>query len=144
MDRYQFIDGVGVYFVTFTITEWLPIFISEEPVKIITDSLLFCIQQKNLRVNAYVIMPNHIHLIVFDARFDNNNLQKTLGDFRKFTGRKIADYCDKRLSKELSDVLRCRDLEDRERQVWQPGWHAEGLASDKFLKQKMAYIHRIL
>ena len=141
MDSYKFIEGVYLYFVTFTLTDWLPIFISPEPVEIVVDNLKFCITEKSLRVHAFVIMPNHIHLIVSDGNFDNDRLQKTLTEFRKFTGRKLADYIDRTLSVSLSTVTRNAASNDRSRQVWQPGWHAEGLASEHFLVQKANYIH---
>ena len=70
MDGYLFFEGVYVYYVTFTVVDWLPIFITPEPINIIVDSLRFCIKEKFLRVHAYVIMPNHIHMVVFDAKYD--------------------------------------------------------------------------
>ena len=86
-------------------------------------------------------MPNHIHLIVFDANFDNDRLQKTLTEFRKFTGNRLANYIDNSLAISLSAIIRNKSLNDRVRQVWQCGWHAEGLANEKFLLQKVNYIH---
>ena len=86
MERYRIDPEVGVYFVTFTVVEWLPVFIDENACKIITDSLNFCHEKKSLRINAYVIMTNHLHAIVFDAKFDSTRLKHTLDDFRKITG----------------------------------------------------------
>ncbi len=91
MDSYKFIDGLFVYFVTFTIVDWMPVFINPEPIEIINNSLNFCHTNKQLRIHAYVIMPNHIHLIISDANYDNERLGKTLADFRKFTGNRLAD-----------------------------------------------------
>jgi REP element-mobilizing transposase RayT len=142
MDSFKFIEGVYVYFVTFTVVDWLPIFINPEPINIITDSLNFCIKERSLRVYAYVIMPNHLHLVVFNAKYDNARLQKTLAEFRKFNGHKLADYVDNNLATSLSRVIRSNSLNDRSRQVWLPGWHAEGLASEAFLNQKVDYIHQ--
>jgi len=141
MDAYQFQEGVFVYFETFTITDWLPIFINPEPIQILIDSLNFCIEQKHLRINAYVIMPNHVHLIVFDAQLNNQRLKQTLMDFRKFTGHKLANYIDNHLPCTLSAVIHDKNLDDRHRQVWQPGWHAEGVVGEKFWEQKINYIH---
>jgi putative transposase len=141
MDRFKLIEGVYVYYVTFTIIDWLPLFINPEPTQIIVDSMQFCIREKGLRINAYVVMPNHVHMIVFDRKFDNERLQQTLTDLRKFTGRKLADYIDNTLSDSLSKTIQGIELEDRERRVWQSGWHAEGLVGDNFWKQKMNYIH---
>ncbi len=141
MDSYTFIDDVYVYFVTFTITDWLPIFINPEPINIINQSLLYCINNKNLRIHAYVIMPNHIHLILYDACCDNDHLGKALTAFRKFTGNKLANFIDNTLADTFSLFIRSKALNDRIRQVWRPGWHVEGLAYEAFLFQKMNYIH---
>jgi putative transposase len=141
MDGFTFMDGVYVYFVTFTIVDWLPIFINPEPINIIIDNLRFCIIEKHLRVYAYVIMPNHIHLVAFGANFSNSRLQKTLSEFRRFTGHRLANYVDKNLSESLVKVCSSGALSDRTKQIWQQGWHAEGLASERFLKQKVDYVH---
>ncbi|MHB8856217.1 MAG: REP-associated tyrosine transposase [Bellilinea sp.] len=141
MDRYRITDDVGVYFITFTIVDWLPVFVDETPITTLIDSLKYCIVHKNLRVNAYVIMPNHFHAVVFDAAFDPLNLKRALTDFRKFSGRQLSDYVDIRYSSAISSVLRSDELKDRERRFWQSGWHAEGIYSQYFLEQKVNYLH---
>ncbi|TDA66208.1 MAG: hypothetical protein D9V45_04535 [Chloroflexi bacterium] len=141
MDRYRIVDGVGVYFITFTIVDWLPVFVDETPITTLIDSLKYCIAHKNLRVNAYVIMPNHFHAIVFDAAFDPLNLKRALTGFRKFSGRQLSDYVGFRYSSAISSVLKNDELKDRERRFWQSGWHAEGIYSESFLEQKVNYLH---
>jgi REP element-mobilizing transposase RayT len=64
-----------------------------------------------------------------------------MAEFRKFTGHKLADYIDNNLPGSFSRVIRSNSLNDRSRQVWMPGWHAEGLVSEAFLNQKVNYIH---
>ena len=46
MERYRIVEGVGIYFVTFTIVEWIPVFIEEATCKIFTESLNFSIKNK--------------------------------------------------------------------------------------------------
>lgn len=141
MDRYRISEGIGVYFITFTITAWLPIFVDEKPISILMDSFMYCIENNGLRITAYVIMPNHLHAVLFDANFNPENLIKTLTSFRKFTGLRLCDYVDSHFSPPVTAVLRNEKLEDRDRQFWQPGWHAEGIFSYPFLQQKVDYIH---
>lgn len=141
MERYHLIEGIGVYYVTFTIVEWLPVFIDEPPCKIVTDSLNFCVEKKNLRVAAYVIMPNHVHIILFDADFDNERLKHTLDDMRKFTGRQLADYCGQRLSPVITNTFREHSGKDRQRRFWQPTQHPVGIFTQKVFEQKVNYIH---
>ena len=76
------------------------------------------IKEKGMRIHAYVIMPNHIHMIVFDRKFYNAHLQQALAAYRKYTGRRLADYIENNLSESLALVIRSKELEDRDRQVW--------------------------
>jgi len=141
MERYRIDPAVGVYFVTFTVVEWLPVFIDEASCKIITDSLNYCHENKHLRVNAYVIMSNHMHAITFDADFDSARLKHTLDDFRKFTGRHLLDLSAKHRPASFTEEFRKHAGKDRERRFWQPTQHPEGITSEKFYIQKLNYIH---
>lgn len=141
MERYRIVKDVGVYYVTFTVVEWLPVFTSEATCKIITDSLNFCIKNKYLGVNAYVIMPTHLHSILFDKEFDSDRLKHILDDMRKFTGRQLLDYSARHLPKCFMDVFHKYAGKDRERRFWQPSQHPVGIYSEEFWKQKIDYLH---
>jgi hypothetical protein len=67
MERYPCHAGGALFHVTFSVVDWLPIFISEAGCKIVTESLNFCHRQKGLRINAYVIMPTDLHAILSHA-----------------------------------------------------------------------------
>ena len=142
MERYRIIEEHGLYFVTFTIVQWLPVFVGEAPCRIVTESLNFCHEHKHLRINAFVIMPTHLHLIIFDEAFDSQRLQQSLTDFRKFTGRRLADYCAEHLPACFTEVLRAEAGEDRERRFWQASRHPEAIFSQAFWQQKVDYIHK--
>ncbi len=141
MERYRIVEGVGIYFVTFTIVEWMPVFIEEATCKIFTESLNFSIKNKRLGVNAYVIMPTHTHAILFDKDFDNERLKHTLDDLRKFTGRQLLDYADANLPNSFGQTFRENAKEDRQRKFWQSTQHPEGIFTEKFYRQKFNYIH---
>jgi hypothetical protein len=141
MERYRIVPGVGLYYVTFTVVEWLPVFIDESACKIITDSFNFCIQNKCLKVNAYVIMPTHLHAILFDVEFHAERLKHTLDDMRRFTGRQLLDYSAGHFPKCFTDSFQGHAGKDRERRFWQPTQHPVGITSVSFWKQKMDYLH---
>ncbi len=141
MEHYRITEDIGVYFVTFTIVEWMPVFTSETTCKIITDSLNFAIAHKRLGVNAYVIMLNHLHAILFDKDFDSKRLKHTIDDLRKFTGRQLLDYADANLSDAFGMTFRRNAGEDRQRKFWQRTTHPEGIYTEKFYRQKFNYIH---
>lgn len=79
MERYRISDEAAVYFVTFSGVKWLPVFVSETACRIVTDSLTFCHRNKGLRTNAFVIMPTHIHAIIFHETFRSAPLTESHG-----------------------------------------------------------------
>lgn len=140
-ERYRIVDDAHVYFLTYSIVEWLPVFVSEKPCHIVIDSLNFCHDKKGLCINAFVIMPTHMHAIFFDREFNNERLQRTLTDLRKFTGRQLSDYCDHHMPKCFRETLRTSSTADRERRFSQPSRHPEAIQSEKFWIQKLDYLH---
>ncbi len=141
MERYRIHAEAAVYSLTYSIIEWLPVFVAEASCKIVTDSLTFCHHAKHLRINGYVIMPTHMHLIAFDADLDSERLVRTLADFRKFTGRQLSDYCTLHSPKCFRETLRDQATADRERRFWQPSRHPEAIQGERFWQQKLDYLH---
>jgi len=141
MERYRIRDDWPVYFVTFSVVEWLPVFVTESACRIVTDSLTFCHRNKGLRINAWVIMPTHLHAIVFDAEGQGKQLAQSITDFRKFTGRQLSDYCQRHTPPCFTATLRAAAGNDRQRQFWQPTRHPETVETERFWRQKFDYLH---
>ncbi len=141
MERYRLHPEAAVYFLTYSVVEWLPVFIREATCQIVTESLTFCHREKHLRINAFVVMPTHLHLIVFDGDYDTERLKQTLTAFRKFTGRQLCDYCEKHLPGCFPRTLREQATADRQRRFWQPSRHPIAIQKEPFWRQKVDYIH---
>jgi len=140
MERYRIDSEGSVYFVTYSVVEWLPVFISEKACRAVTESLTYCHQHKGLRINAWVIMSTHMHAIVFHESFQGEALRSVLADFRKFTGRSLADFCQSHLPKCFSETLGVAAGDDRERRFWQPTRHPEVIETPAFHQQKLNYL----
>lgn len=141
MERYRIHREAAVYFVTYSVIDWLPVFVSERACRVVTDSLAFCHREKALCVNAYVVMPTHVHAILFDRDCDCQRLQATLADLRKFTGRSLSDLCGKNMPACFAETLRTHATADRDRRFWQPSRHPEAIESEAFWTQKLDYLH---
>jgi putative transposase len=141
MEIYRIEEGVALYYLTFTVLEWLPVFVVDEPCLIVTESLNYCHQHKSLRINAFVIMPTHLHLILFDHDFNNERLQRTIRDMRQYSGRPLADYCEQSMPAVFGQVIRGTKRTDRARQFWQPSRHPVAIWSAAFWQTKVRYIH---
>ena len=82
-EKYKFHNPDGVYFVTSTITDWVDIFTKSAYCNIVVDSLKYCQHNKGLVIHAWVIMSNHIHLII--SRKSKPLLSEIVRDFKRFT-----------------------------------------------------------
>jgi len=140
MERLRIQEGAVLYYLAFSVIQWLPVFVNKATCQIITDSLNYCHREKHLRTTEFVIMPRHIHLIVMDADFDLQRLRQTVTDMRKFTGRRLADYCEQNASPAFRYVIQGTQRTDRKRQFWQQSRHPEAIYTRKFWKTKVDYI----
>jgi hypothetical protein len=58
--KYKFHDNSKLYFVTFTVVNWIDAFIREENRNIFYESVKYCQENKGLEVYGYCIMTSHI------------------------------------------------------------------------------------
>ena len=61
---YKIYDQGALYYVTFKIVNWVDLFSRKVYKDIAIDSLKFCQRNKGLEIYAYVIMSNHIHILM--------------------------------------------------------------------------------
>lgn len=147
MARYQIIDQKGLNFLTLTIVDWIAIFIRKKYKDIIIESLEYCRKEKGLLICGYVIMSNHLHLIVQSN--GNQSLSNILRDFKKFTAKKILYDLEvnTRESRRTWMLDRFRQKGEKYKsntvyQFWQKGNHPKLLFSPKVIEQKLNYLHR--
>ena len=68
---------------------WVDVFTRGEYKDVIVDSLNYCIQQKGLELNAWVLMTNHLNLV---GRVSTDlGMSGFLRDFKKFTSKRILE-----------------------------------------------------
>lgn len=86
MDIQHSITG-EVYFTTDTVVDWVDIFTRPIFKHVILESLTYCQKNKGLIIYAWVLMSNHLHMIVGSA--GENKVSDILRDFKKFTNKEI-------------------------------------------------------
>ena len=87
--KYKFYDPEGTYFLSTAVVCWIDVFTRSLYKEIIVDSLRYCVQQKGLVLYAYVIMSNHIHLIISKQQQATPTLSDIVRDFKEFTATNI-------------------------------------------------------
>ncbi len=124
-------------FITITCYEWKHILKEDNYKDIITDSLAFLVKTDRIKVHAFVIMSNHLHLIWQIQK--GNKREEVQRDFLKFTSQQLL----KRLRYENANLLQelVVNLKDRKYQVWQRNSLSIELRSKNVYNQKLNYIH---
>jgi len=62
--KYKFKDNQQLYFITYAVVNWIDLFTRNEYKDILLKSWQHCSEQKGLEVYAWVIMTNHVHMII--------------------------------------------------------------------------------
>jgi putative transposase len=144
--KYKVRNPEGVYFVTSTVIGWVDLFTRPCYKDIIIDSLEFCVEKKGLNLHAFVIMTNHIHLLI--SAKDGFLLPNIMLDFKTFTS--------KRLIKEIKAINESRgvwllnkfsfeanrNVRGKNYKVWQDGFHPIEILSTDMVYDKLEYIHQ--
>jgi len=66
-------DQFGLFFMTFTVVEWIDLFSRQLYRNILVKNMQYCRMHKDLSVGAYVIMTNHIHVIWQSRSYGNQD-----------------------------------------------------------------------
>ncbi len=142
---HQIREQDATHFLTLTIVDWVDVFSRKNYRDIVINSLDYCIKNKGLRIYAYVIMTNHIHLI---ARSETGKLSDTIRDFKKFTAISILDAIKNEPESRREWMLHrfawnaAQTATNSNYQVWIHDNHPESVYSLKFFNEKLNYIHQ--
>jgi len=139
-------DQQAIYYLTSTIVGWIDIFSRKVYRDIVIDSFKYCIRHKGLHLHAYVIMSNHVHLIVsVDEGFTISDFVR---DFKKYTAKQILDdMLNNNTESRRQWMLHqfgyyaSRHARNEKYQVWDHDNHFIEVSSPKFTQQKIDYIH---
>jgi putative transposase len=144
--KYKIRDQDKLYFVTFTVIQWLDVFTRNLYKDIFLDSLRYCQKHKGLELYAYCIMTNHIHLII--GRNKQARLQDIVRDIKKFTSVKIVEAVEKNPHESRKEVLLWlfrkagkNNINNTNFQFWQQHSHPLELSTNEMTDRCLNYIH---
>ncbi|MEC4747831.1 hypothetical protein [Methylomicrobium sp. Wu6] len=124
--------NAGIYYLTLTVERWYYLFDRFNRWQILADSLRFCQEHKDLQLNGYVFMLNHVHLIV-----SSPDVAGFLRDFKRFTSKQLRE------SLQLNEprVLELFIDKQGKYQFWMETNAPKKIETPKFYLQKLNYIH---
>ncbi|MFK5976953.1 MAG: transposase [Sulfurovum sp.] len=137
--RYKIYEPTHPHFVTCTVLHWLPIFTNQTSVQIIIDCLKFLQNKDNLKIYAFVILENHLHMVI-----QSDDLPKTMESFKKYTANEILKLLKEKNIQTLLEQFKFykkAHKKDKEYQIWQEGYQPKLIQNSAIMKNKIEYIH---
>ncbi len=143
MGSYRIHNQDAVYFLTYRIVGWVDIFTRKIYKDLVIDSLAYCRKNKGLLLYGYVIMSNHIHLLVQSLTGDLSGFTR---DFKRHTSRNIIDYLkegNESRAEWINIVFQYHGKFQHGQtfQIWARDDHAEEVYNQRVIEQKLQYIH---
>ena len=146
-DRYFIADQNSIYFTTFTVVEWLDVFIRDSYRIQITEDLNYCIEQKGLEIYCWCLMSSHLHMII--SAGEGYKISDIIRDFKKHSAKAILHKIQTETERRRDDLLwhfeRAGRYDSRINtfKFWQEDNHAVHLdpMNMEMFRQKMEYIH---
>jgi putative transposase len=137
--RYTIREPGVPYFIPCTVVKWIPLFTRKPYFDILLDSLRFCRQHKGLKVHAYVILYNHLHLVVAGEK-----LTDIIRDFKSYTAKLLIARLEQDQKIWVLNQFQYHKQPTKTQsdyQVWQEGFHPQQIVSEEMLHQKVNYLH---
>jgi len=128
----------NLYFTTCTVLNWQHLLKDDSYKAIITSSFAFLVKEKTVDILAFVIMPNHFHL-VWQIRYPHE-LGKIRQRLLKYTAQQIK-WNLKQTKPDKLQKFRV-DKTDRQYQIWKRNPLSVAIYSDQLLQQKINYVHQ--
>jgi REP element-mobilizing transposase RayT len=135
---YTIKDQHGLYFITCTVHQWVDVFTRRQYVEILLDSLRFCQKEKGLQIYAWVIMSNHIHLII---KSEKEYLSNIIRDFKKYTATQIVSAIQQNEKESRKNWLLWLFKKENKIWFWEEGYHGGEILTKAFFESKVKYIH---
>lgn len=141
---YKIRDQFGLFFMTFTLVDWIDLFSRKIYQDILIKNLNYCRQNKELIVGAYVIMTNHMHVI---WQSQSGNLSNTLRDYKSYCTKELIASIENQGESRRDWLLRAFAFhaqstnQNKDFKIWTSNNHPEQIFSNNFMQTKLDYIH---
>jgi len=135
----------GIYFITFTCCQWLSLFEITNGYDVVYQWFDH-FKSKGHYISGYVIMPNHVHALIAFRNTQGESINKIIGNGKRFMAYDLVKRLKDSGNKEILDKLTSFvDVNEKSKgklhRVFEPSFDWKECRSDKFLEQKLNYIH---
>jgi len=128
------------HFVTTVTYNRVPVFKSPNACEIFTNVLREMREHERFKLVGYVVMPDHVHLIINPQ---NASVIDSVRTLKSLTARRVLDWLA--INNHHASLAKLELAQTQKRQhahaVWQKDYSAIDLWSPRFINQKLDYIH---
>ncbi|MCU0586383.1 MAG: transposase [Desulfobacterales bacterium] len=107
------------YFITTAVYERIPVFANPQAANIVLNALKWLEQTDRMKLDAAIVMPDHIHFI---AALKNADLPKLMQSLKGYTSRAINTLMNKKGA------------------FWQDQYHEHAIRKDEVLNEVVLYM----
>lgn len=125
-------------FITFCTHKRYPLFDVAELCEIVLHHIRRFRDDNQLKILAFVIMPEHVHLLLISP--ETVNLASAIGRLKGLVAHEIIQYW-RANTIAPPDVLCTPVLSDRQHIIWMPGWSDRPVRGEVELREMISYVH---
>ena len=136
--RFRFGEKGKPHFLTAAAVEWLPVFAEPNVADVVVQSLRFYRENRGMRLFAYVIMENHLHLIA-----QAEDLSGVFRRFKSYTARRAIDALAEAGHPAVERMRFAKKSHKQEstHQFWQEGHRPRALGDGAEMRRAIEYVH---
>ena len=135
---FQVSRDTPAYFLTSVAHNRLPVFQTDTIKEVVCDALNEARRSAQIMIFAYVIMPDHIHLITDSARSMADVLRFTNG----ITAKRVIDYLkESKFESSLAKLRREESERKHKHSLFEHHSNAMRITGEEALMQKVNYVH---
>jgi putative transposase len=143
--KYKVGEDAIPHFVTFSVVGWIDVFSREQYKELFIESLKYCQENKGMVLHAWVIMTNHVHLIISS---NSNKIEYIVRDLKKYTSKQIIKAIQennmesrKEWMLNIFSYTGKNNNNNKEFQFWKQDYHPIELNTAEKIKQRLDYLH---
>jgi putative transposase len=143
--KYKFKDNEQLYFITYAVVNWIDFFTRNEYKDVLLKSWQHCCEHKGFEVYAWVIMTNHVHMIIGSNK---NPLEDIVRDMKRHTSVELKKTLQQHAGESRKEWMLWmmeragkKNGNNENFQLWQQHNQPIELTTIEMIKQKLDYIH---
>ncbi len=131
-----------IYFITYTIYKWIKVFTNEKYFDLVYKWFDYMKEHYGNEINGYVIMPNHVHLLLYISKY-SPDVPKLVQNAKRFQTYGIIDYLEEDHRQDLIKIFsEAAEIEKgAKHKVFKGRFDSKVVVNAGMFEEKLNYIH---